>query len=911
MKKPLVLLIALVLASAGLFFGARAFRARPPAGAATAAEPGGGGASPSKAASPSTPGTGTGSSAAADPSASGALTASSGEVNLAAPELGGHIELVTSEQDREDRAAVHLIDRGNPADSSWTAGAPGPQEIVIGFFNQQPAQVAAVVFNPNTHTVARWAKDVEVWTSVESASAGFVRAASLSLAHDDTDQTMTFPPVEARFVKIRILSVHGAADTAVGMGKLKVIEARAPGYTPLIVRNPALSALLGGTVAGMVAGAPAGSSAAASAAAPIESAPVSANACSAAPPVAQLPVHDGSASVLVLSRRDRNYPPLGYSAKDEGEKPATSIYGRIAFTRVAPGAATAAMLQPDAGFDTVVLSQVCDIKTSVPDSFKRALVNWVALGHKLIIHDSDLCDTTNTPDYSFLPFRFSTSNPGKRGAESEKLIVVEESTLGNSTANDRAFLDVAAWAGNRNELGDSNTVKTFDAHWCGHLVTRNVLNVNGFVESYAHYGRGLIIYDGFDYDQAGNAIYRRLATNELAQPFNPDGLTCGAPLADFVLTTETALRTQYMTPGRTYRYPVTVMANQGYKGKVQLTATLVPPDPTVTATVDQDAVDVTDLSNVQLTVTTTGASPVSDRTIAVRGVDAAGTSNVLCLRLAERSTGSLRVMTEFPRPAHPTKNLEIILDLSGSMKLPLGKTTRIATARRVLHDVVAKIPDDFHVGLRVYGHRFGSRHKETCTDSELVVPIQTIDRRRVLQMVDAKQPRGETPLVYSVLQSAADLKALGGGSVILITDGEESCGGDPAAAVRELKASGVDIDLQILGFTLSGMQVQQQLTEFARAAGGHYYSAQDGETLARALLMAAVDKMPFTVFDAAGREVARADTGSTGIELPPGDYKVVVRAADRELVAEHVTIPARGDAVIKVVVKNDRFELQR
>lgn len=75
--------------------------------------------------------------------------------------------------------------------------------------------------------------------------------------------------------------------------------------------------------------------------------------------------------------------------------------------------------------------------------------------------------------------------------------------------------------------------------------------------------------------------------------------------------------------------------------------------------------------------------------------------------------------------------------------------------------------------------------------------------------------------------------------------------------------------------------------------------------------MAAVDKMPFTVFDAAGRQVATGDTDSTSIELSPGEYRVVVRAADQELVAERVAVAARGVSVVKVLMKNDRFELQR
>jgi hypothetical protein len=908
MKKSLALLIAIVLASAAGYLAVHALRGRRGPNALSSA--------PGRSASPAGGGarTSAASSSIPSPAASAGAAMPADAINVAAPEIGGHIELVTSEEDREDRAAIHLIDLSNPADSSWRATAAAPQDIVIGFFEQEAALISAIVINPNAHTSVRWPKDVEAWTSMESPTAGFVKASSLTLVHDDVEQTMTFTPVEARFVKIRIVSQYGD-DTVVGMGKIRVIEARRAGYTPLSVRNPKLARLLA-SVATDSPGGPgevvAHEAALPSLPAAVESGATAASACSATPPIAPPPARGSSAKVLVLARTDRMYPPLWYTANGySAQKPATASLARIAFTRVPPGAASAALLEPAVGFDTVVLSQICDIKTSVPDSFKRAVVNWVGQGHKLIIHDADTCDDTNAPDYSFLPYRFSTSNPGKRGAPGEKLMFVEENTLANSKGTDPAFLDLGAWTSNPNQLGDSNTVKTYDPHWCGHIVTRNVLNVNGFVETYAHYGRGLIIYDGFDCDQSMNEQYIRLATRELAQPFDPDGLACGARLSDFVLTTEQALRTQYMSAGQTYRYPVTLVSNQGYKGTIQLTASVVPQDSTVSATLDRDAVDLTDLSDVRLTVTASGAASPSERTIAVRGTDGTGRSNVLCLRLGERSTGTLRVATEFPKPARPAKNLEIILDLSGSMKLPLGKSTRIATARRVLREVIAKIPDDFNVGLRLYGHRYGSRQKETCTDSELVVPIQKLDRTRLLSVIDSTQPRGETPLVYSVLQTAADLKAAGGGSVILITDGEESCHGDVVAAARELKASGVDISLQILGFTLTGKQVQQQLSQFAQATGGRYYSAQDGETLGRALLMAAVDKMPVMVFDATGHQVGSGDTDSASIELAPGEYKVVIRAADQELVGEHVAVAARSESVLKIVIKNDRFELKR
>ena len=72
-----------------------------------------------------------------------------------------------------------------------------------------------------------------------------------------------------------------------------------------------------------------------------------------------------------------------------------------------------------------------------------------------------------------------------------------------------------------------------------------------------------------------------------------------------------------------------------------------------------------------------------------------------------------------------------------------------------------------------------------------------------------------------MLQSPADLKAVGGGTVILITDGEESCKGDAVKAAADLKASGLDIRLNIVGFAVTNPKTQKDLAGFAQATGGH------------------------------------------------------------------------------------------
>jgi Mg-chelatase subunit ChlD len=326
---------------------------------------------------------------------------------------------------------------------------------------------------------------------------------------------------------------------------------------------------------------------------------------------------------------------------------------------------------------------------------------------------------------------------------------------------------------------------------------------------------------------------------------------------------------------------------------------------------DSATIALSEISSATLTVKTTSASLKGDHRLAVRGTDTAGKTNVLCLNLAERRSGSIQIVSGLQRTKKPTKNLEIILDASGSMKLPLGKKTRWTTALDVLKDVVAKLPDDFKVGLRVYGHREASTSPKACTDSEMVLPLATLNRVAVLAAANRLQPRGETPLVYSVLQTASDLKTAGAGMVIVITDGEESCKGDPVAAVKQLQASGVDVTLNVVGFTLTDKKVRGQLTTFAEATGGHFYAAQSGDALARAVLMAAVEKFSYVILDASGRQVASGEAGGSPAELPPGDYKVVVNAGGEDVTAGPITVVVGTETVLKVVIKGDRFAVER
>ena len=842
--------------------------------------------------------------------------------------MGGRIEnrvkLLTGEY-----FATKLLD-GDPR-SLWLAWGKAPHEIVLSFLGRDSALVSSVTltFPPSAAdpiwgeaNSLMWPKDIEVWTSTESATAGFRKVVSAALPKEPGDHAVPFPaPVEARYVKLVITSNNGSGWSTM-LADVAVREGQAPGYVPLLQRHADLASLISTGVL------PQAADGRGTSAAPVAAAAIQGDVC--APRVrADVPsTHPESRTVLIVGLEPEWYgpyfyatylpdsPPNRYFAAGSGDgRVDSSIFRRATYWSLPPHEADPAALLPSWGVDTVVLSQICNIKTSVSGAFKRAIVDWVASGHKLIIQDSDKCGPQNVPDYGFLPFSFATNNPGAQGASSQ-MSIVENNLLVSPDPSDPAFLDEESWRlkknGNRNnDFGDSNTVVKFDPHWCGMLVGTNATGGHGFVATYAHHGRGLIVYDGLDYDQSDNVAYRQYVARQLLLPFDPDGLPCSTRLAPFVVTTDSSLVKRSVAPGQTYSYPLSILAVEpGYKGSVQLSLSAPSGVTGLVSRIEPDTVSLGNDAKAVLTLTMPQRLPETLR-VALRGV-AADANATLCLAASERRTGRLTVTTELDQGTAPSrKNLLIVLDLSGSMNLPLGKSTRIATARQVLRDVLTRIPDDFNVGLRLYGHRFGSRQKETCTDSELVVPVRRLDRDLISKTVERLRPRGETPLVYSALQASNDLKSAGGGSVVLITDGEESCGGDFAAATSTLKQAGLDLRLSIVGFTLANQKARQELGALATATGGNYYSADDGRALTRALVAATINRFPYSIISASGATVAQGEAGDKGQELPPGEYKLVVQAGDEALVVDRLSIAPAIDATVRVIRKGDRFALDR
>ncbi len=185
-------------------------------------------------------------------------------------------------------------------------------------------------------------------------------------------------------------------------------------------------------------------------------------------------------------------------------------------------------------------------------------------------------------------------------------------------------------------------------------------------------------------------------------------------------------------------------------------------------------------------------------------------------------------------------HIQLILDASGSMwnKFEDGRY-RISAAKDVLQQVVNSLPqesNDLHVGLRIYGSEMSHKEEGACRDTRLFVSMAGVDRAALLRTIRKARAQGATPIALSLQAAASDFKGLSGKkSIILVTDGLESCDGDMAAAVAQLKQAGVEIDLRIIGLDLDPRAVEI----FSRFAV--IENAADAATLSK-VLVGAVEK---------------------------------------------------------------------
>jgi Ca-activated chloride channel family protein len=273
--------------------------------------------------------------------------------------------------------------------------------------------------------------------------------------------------------------------------------------------------------------------------------------------------------------------------------------------------------------------------------------------------------------------------------------------------------------------------------------------------------------------------------------------------------------------------------------------------------------------------------------------------------------------------APPTGETIVILDMSGSMWGRIGDQTKLEIAREAVRGMFSRFPADSRVGLMAYGHRRTGQ----CSDIETLFEPGPVDPAAAGAALDRLTARGRTPLTESVRQAAAALRQRErGGTIILVTDGIETCGGDPCALAAELEAANAGFTAHVVGFDLRTPSERARVACIAERTGGLFVPAANAEELAGALARtsearpaAATPVAPprgvglratqgpggptlgdavFTVLRE-GEETPVHEGAAARLPLAPGRYVVTASTADR---IGTVTAEVGAEAPAEIVV---------
>ncbi|MBI9033361.1 MAG: VWA domain-containing protein [Bacteroidales bacterium] len=166
-----------------------------------------------------------------------------------------------------------------------------------------------------------------------------------------------------------------------------------------------------------------------------------------------------------------------------------------------------------------------------------------------------------------------------------------------------------------------------------------------------------------------------------------------------------------------------------------------------------------------------------------------------------------------------------VFDASRSMTGRWQQSRKIDKARQIMYHVLDSLQNipNLELALRVYGHQKPYPPK-VCNDTRLEVPFADNNIQKIKAKLGNLNPRGSTPIAYSLSQAANDFPLCENCNniIILITDGIEECDGDPCEASRELQQSGIVLKPFIIG-------IGRDFSEAFDCVGDYYTASREDD----------------------------------------------------------------------------------
>ncbi len=185
----------------------------------------------------------------------------------------------------------------------------------------------------------------------------------------------------------------------------------------------------------------------------------------------------------------------------------------------------------------------------------------------------------------------------------------------------------------------------------------------------------------------------------------------------------------------------------------------------------------------------------------------------------------------------------IVIDASTSMDDYLEGTyvSRIDAAKNVAKEFINASSASDELGIMKFngcGSEVKTKAPDPYSGSIKVIQTFTTDKTALYGAVDSIQTGGWTPIAGALREAVAYFKSVNkkNGVIILITDGEENCYGDPVAIAKEACSEGISV-VNVIGYTLNSSQTVAA-RKVADAGCGKFYTANNELELKKALFAA-------------------------------------------------------------------------
>lgn len=178
-------------------------------------------------------------------------------------------------------------------------------------------------------------------------------------------------------------------------------------------------------------------------------------------------------------------------------------------------------------------------------------------------------------------------------------------------------------------------------------------------------------------------------------------------------------------------------------------------------------------------------------------------------------------------------NVVVLMDASGSMKGEIAGKTKMELAKTAIAGFVEQLPDDANVALIAYGHvgtSAGEDKAASCKAVESVYPLSAYQADNFASSLNSFEAKGWTPLAGAINKAGEILQAYPSDEysnlVYMVSDGVETCEGDPVAAAKQLQNQNIKAKVNIIGFNVDN-EGQQQLKQVADSGGGEYVTVDN------------------------------------------------------------------------------------